>query len=127
MQEMVLQNKDMTVSFRKQYSFEKRIEEANRIISKFRDRVPVIVERAERSDVPEIDKKKYLVPYDLTFGQFLYVVRKRAKLSSEKALFCFIGESYLPPTASLMSTLYQTHRDKDGFLYMRYSGENTFG
>lgn len=117
----------MTVSFRKQYSFDKRIAEANRVISKFRDRIPVIVERAERSDLPEIDKKKYLVPCDLTFGQFMYVVRRRAKLPPEKALFCYAGESFLPPTASLMSTVYQAHKDKDGFLYMRYTGENTFG
>lgn len=117
----------MTVSFRKQYPFEKRIEEANRVLAKFRDRIPIIVERAERSELPEIDKKKYLVPHDLTFGQFMFVLRKRAKLPSEKALFCYVGDCYLPPTASLIHTLYQQHKDKDGFLYMRYAGENTFG
>jgi GABA(A) receptor-associated protein len=27
----------------------------------------------------------------------------------------------------LMSTLYEEHKDEDGFLYMTYSGETTFG
>ncbi|MBA0724051.1 hypothetical protein Golax_020762, partial [Gossypium laxum] len=90
----------------------------------------VIVEKAERSDIPDIDKKKlvalYLVPADLTVGQFVYVVRKRIKLSAEKAIFVFVKNT-LPPTAALMSAIYEENRDEDGFLYMTYSGENTFG
>ncbi|KAK4783914.1 hypothetical protein SAY86_018282 [Trapa natans] len=86
----------------------------------------VIVERAEKSDVPEIDKKKYLVPADLTVGQFVYVVRKRIRLSPEKAIFVFV-KNVLPPTAAMMSAIYEENKDEDGFLYMTYSGENTFG
>ena len=26
-----------------------------------------------------------------------------------------------------MSSIYEDHRDEDGFLYITYSGENTFG
>ncbi|CAA2993356.1 Ubiquitin-like superfamily [Olea europaea subsp. europaea] len=88
--------------------------------------VQVIVEKAGRSDVPDIDKKKYLVPADLCIGQFVYVVRKRIKLSAEKAIFVFV-DNILPPSASLMSKIYEDHKDEDGFLYMTYSGENTFG
>lgn len=73
-----------------------------------------------------IDKKKYLVPSDLTVGQFVYVIRKRIKLSPEKAIFIFVDE-VLPPTAALMSSIYEEHKDEDGFLYISYSGENTFG
>ncbi|KAJ4833723.1 Autophagy- protein 8f [Turnera subulata] len=64
--------------------------EAARIREKYPDRIPVIVEKAERSDIPNIDKKKYLVPADLTVGQFVYVIRKRIKLSAEKAIFIFV-------------------------------------
>ncbi|CAL9222556.1 unnamed protein product [Arabidopsis halleri] len=105
---------------------EKRQAEAARIREKYPDRIPVIVERAEKSDVPDIDKKKYLVPADLTVGQFVYVVRKRIKLSPEKAIFIFV-KNILPPTAAIMSAIYEEHKDEDGFLYMSYSGENTFG
>ncbi|KAK2447833.1 Ubiquitin superfamily protein [Trifolium repens] len=113
-------------SFKTQHPFERRQAESTRIREKYPDRVPVIVEKAGRSDIADIDKKKYLVPADLSVGQFVYVVRKRIKLSAEKAIFVFIDNT-LPPTAALMSALYEEHKDEDGFLYMTYSGENTFG
>ncbi|XP_042942621.1 autophagy-related protein 8A-like [Carya illinoinensis] len=69
---------------------------------------------------------RYLVPADLTVGQFVYVVRKRIKLSAEKAIFVFVKNT-LPPTASLISAIYKENKDEDGFLYMTSSGENTFG
>lgn len=107
----------------------------------------MICEKVEKSDIATIDKKKYLVPADLTVGQFVYVIRKRIKLSPEKAIFIFVDE-VLPPTAALMSSIYEEHKvcnisnlcllnsmirslicnqDEDGFLYITYSGENTFG
>ncbi|KAJ9512188.1 hypothetical protein QJQ45_012658 [Haematococcus lacustris] len=106
--------------------FYKRKAEAARIKDKYPDRIPVIVEKADKSDIPDIDKKKYLVPSDLTVGQFVYVIRKRIKLTPEKAIFIFV-RNILPPTAALMSSIYEEHRDEDGFLYITYSGENTFG
>ena len=76
--------------------------------------------------VPTLDKTKYLVPMDLTVGQFMFVLRKRMKLSPEQAIFLFINGT-IPSSNSLVHELYQQHKDVDGFLYLGYSGENTFG
>jgi hypothetical protein len=76
----------------------------------------VICEKVEKSDIATIDKKKYLVPSDLTVGQFVYVIRKRIKLSPEKAIFIFVDE-VLPPTAALMSSIYEEHKDEDGYVF----------
>ncbi len=134
-----------------------------------------------------INNCRYLVPADLTVGQFVYVIRKRIRVSPEKAIFMFV-KNVLPPTgapttpqpvmhilfltsratsvssgvisglrmqtlkglphadasdfhrvyylcvtcmvlraAALMSDVYEDHKDEDGFLYITYSGENTFG
>ncbi|XP_072983917.1 autophagy-related protein 8f-like [Typha latifolia] len=113
-------------SFKQQHDFEKRKNEAARIRQKYSDRVPVIVEKADKSDVPNIDKKKYLVPADLTLGQFVYVIRKRINLTADKAIFMFV-DNVLPPTGTLMGKIYEDKKDEDGFLYLIYSGENTFG
>ena len=122
-----LRNEIVVQDFRSKYTFEQRYEEAMRIIQKFPGRVPVIVERGSNAKtVPLIDKQKFLVPGDLTLGQFVFVIRKRMELMSESALFCFVGGT-LPTTGSLLRELFGRFRDPDGFLYMSYCGENTFG
>ncbi|KDO61476.1 hypothetical protein CISIN_1g033114mg [Citrus sinensis] len=78
------------------------------------------------SSLPECENYRYLVPADLTVGQFVYVIRKRIKLSAEKAIFIFV-DNVLPPTGAIMSAIYEEKKDEDGFLYVTYSGENTFG
>jgi GABA(A) receptor-associated protein len=114
------------VPFKESFPFPQRCAEAQRIREKFPGRVPVIVERAARTDAPLIDKKKFLVPSDLTLGQFVYVIRKRINLPPEKALFLFVGNT-LPTTGSLMRELFAQYMSEDGFLYCTYSGESSFG
>ena len=38
----------------------------------------------------------------------------------------FVNDS-MPATSDLLSVVYDKFRDEDGFLYMTYAGENTFG
>ena len=52
--------------------------------------------------------------------------RKRIKLEPEKAIFIYVN-NILPPTSSLISSIYEEHKAKDEFLWISYSGENTFG
>ncbi|XP_047736118.1 gamma-aminobutyric acid receptor-associated protein isoform X2 [Hyalella azteca] len=88
--------------------------------------VPVIVERAARSRIGDLDKKKYLVPSDLTVGQFYFLIRKRVHLKPEEALFFFVN-NVIPPTSSTMGALYQEHKEEDNFLYIAYSDESVYG
>jgi len=45
-------------SFKKEHPFDKRKKEADRIIKKYPERIPVICEKAPQSDISDIDKKK---------------------------------------------------------------------
>merc|ERR1712098_508512 len=104
-----------------------RTKESDRIRKKYPERIPVICEKDEKSpDLPQVDKNKYLVPKDLTIAQFIYVIRKRIKLPPEKAIFLYVNNS-LPQTTSLLAAIYEEHKSADGFLYVNYAGENTFG
>lgn len=109
------------------HTFEQRTAEINRIIAKYPDRIPVLIEKHANSDVPSANKCKLLVPYDLTVGQLIYVIRKQlSSLSPEKSLFIYVNNS-LPTTGSSILSLYQKYKSPDGFLRIMYSGENTFG
>lgn len=124
------------MGFKEEHTLEQRKAESARVRAKFGTRAAVIVEPgpgAEALLLPasaaaEARKRKYLVPRDLTLGQFVYTLRVRMRLPPEKALFLYVGSaSELPPTSELMGALDSRLRDPDGFLYITYMSENTFG
>mgnify|MGYP001293790276 CR=1 FL=1 len=114
------------MKFKEEYTFEQRKLESRRVLDKYPDRIPIICERNKRANIDEIDKKKYLVPNDLTCSQFVYVVRKRLYLPAEKAIFLFVNGT-IPSSSQPLKMLYREHKDLDGFLYITYSDENVFG
>ncbi|KAL0420178.1 UNVERIFIED_CONTAM: Autophagy-related protein 8i [Sesamum radiatum] len=79
-----------------------------------------------KSDLPEMEKKKFLVPRDMSVGQFIHILSARLHLAPGKALFVFVKNT-LPQTSSLIESVYDSFKDEDGFLYMCYSSEKTFG
>lgn len=116
----------MKFQYKEEHSFEKRKTEGEKIRRKYPDRVPVIVEKAPKARLGDLDKKKYLVPSDLTVGQFYFLIRKRIHLRPEDALFFFVN-NVIPPTSATMGSLYQEHHDEDFFLYIAFSDENVYG
>lgn len=102
-------------------------EECQRITKKYPGRIPVFVFRLKgTTEIPDIPKHKYLVPSDLTVGNFIYMIRKQLKLTPEKALYIFVGNT-LPMSSLTMSEIYSMHKDEDGALRLYYTSENTFG
>jgi len=107
-------------------SYEERKAEATRIKEKYTERLPVIVSKHEDCTLPNIDKSKFLVPKDMTLSQFMFVIRKRIDLSSHEALFVTINGK-LMNGGKQMETIYENETNDDGFLYVIYTSENTFG
>ncbi|XP_018493517.2 autophagy-related protein 8h-like [Raphanus sativus] len=113
-------------SFKEQFSADERLKESRNITAKYPDRVPVIIEKYSNADLPDMEKNKYLVPRDMTIGHFIHMLSDRLHLDPSKSLFVFV-QNTLPQTASCMDSLYNTFKEGDGFLYMTYSTEKTFG
>ena len=109
-------------------TFDERKSEATKIISRYPSRIPVIVERASsEKNLPLINKNKYLVPMEMSMGNLLVIIRKRLKLTPEKALFVFVNSRHMVPTSSIMSDIYDQYSTLDKYLYLQYCSENTFG
>ncbi|XP_077931717.1 gamma-aminobutyric acid receptor-associated protein-like 1 isoform X1 [Halichoerus grypus] len=116
----------MKFQYKEDHPFEYRKKEGEKIRKKYPDRVPVIVEKAPKARVPDLDKRKYLVPSDLTVGQFYFLIRKRIHLRPEDALFFFVNNT-IPPTSATMGQLYEDNHEEDYFLYVAYSDESVYG
>ena len=112
-------------SFKKSFDYSFRFNEADRILEKYPDRIPVIVETSP--EVPPLAKRKYLVPRDFTVGEFMYVLRNKIKLNPSQALFLFFNDSIMSPTGETLANVYENHKDVDQFLYAVLCMENTFG
>lgn len=119
------QKKPYTKTFKEKFSFEKRKLEAANIKKKYPGKIPIICEKYLESD-PDIHRTKYLVPDDLSTVNFIYVIRKRIKLLPEQSLYIFVNDKILN-TSAYLADVYENNIDKDGFLYIKYTMENTFG
>jgi GABA(A) receptor-associated protein len=109
--------------FRRRLTLDQRRHEFARV--QHYERVPLILERGSR-ETPAIDKEKFLVPRDLTVGQLTFVVRKRLKLDATRTIFLLVSNQLLTSTTTIAS-VYDRHRNEDGFLYVTYTFENAFG
>ena len=115
------------LNFANRYQFNERFHEANRVLSKYPERIPIICEKnAKCKDFNNIDKEKFLVSQELTCGQFMYIIRRRLELPAEKAVFIMIN-GIIPSNTDMMYELYEKHKNHDGFLYITYTSENVFG
>lgn len=116
-----------TYDFDEKFTFKERREEFERMNLKFPDRVPILVRKSKYNYAPDIDKHKFLVPRDLTMGQFIFVIHKRLHLPSGSALFVFVGENKIVPNSHSIYSVYNKYKSPDGFLRVIYTEENTFG
>lgn len=107
-------------------SFESRSADAKRLMSRYPERICIIVGRQDGSDITDINKHKFLVPMGLTISQFQYVIRKKINCRPEQGIFMFINNK-LPAGCATVGQVYEENKYKDGYLYVIYSGENTFG
>lgn len=67
-----------------------------------------------------------MVPKDLEYCRFLYVTRMRLKMRKDQAIFMSV-DNRLPAASKTMGSIHKTNASEDGFLYVTYAFENTFG
>lgn len=110
-----------------------QISESLRIINKFPNRIPVIVEKEDFSLNKMLTKNKFLVPYNTNVSYLLVILRKQLNLDSHIALFLFCDNILLSGN-ELIDKVYTDYKIKNNikkndnqFLYIQISKENTFG
>ena len=112
--------------YKERHGFGVRQRESLSMRRRYTNRIPIIIE-PKGIDTPQVDRRKYMTPERLTFGELFHVVRKRLSLRSDQALFFFVENGTLLLQSHTVQEIYERHRDEDGFLYISYTLENTFG
>lgn len=110
--------------FRDTYPKNQRQKEFKSIRAKYPNRIPVIID--PEGDL-RIDKRKYLVEYDMVFANFIYVVRQKLKVKANESLF-FLYEGKIPCQSHTIGQIFNEGPvSSDGFLVLSVARENTFG
>ena len=115
--------------FKDEFDFETRKHETHKIREKFPQKFPVVVQVSPRDKIlKDIDKRKFLVPYDMKFSDFGNIIRKRmSDINEIQSIFFYVGTGKILDLHANMSVIYESYKDEDGYLYVFYHGENTFG
>jgi GABA(A) receptor-associated protein len=110
----------------KKKSFEYRIQKSKEELCKKPECIPIICENLSNNTTFKKINSKYLVSKESKLCDFNFYIRKQLGLNSSENIFLFVNKKiYLQNT--LMKDIYDESKDEDGFLYINYDIENTFG
>ena len=91
-----------------------------RLLKRYPDKIPVYIEG--------ITQNKFLVPYDITVSQFLYMLREKVLMTPTESIFVFFGKrKEIMPSNMIIREIYDRLKDDDDMLYAFYAKENVFG
>lgn len=108
--------------FKVEYPYDVRKAESMRIRHKYPTKIPIILEDNETGRY-----NKYLICDNMSVGKLLYTIRMNTGIKSSEAIFMYINNNFIPSSNELLKKIYETNMDEDGYLYIRYARENTFG
>jgi len=114
-------------TFKQIYTLDERKRSSDKILKMYPEYIPIVIESGTKN-TPAMDNKKFIFSKKAKVLFIINEIRKRIKISPDEALFIMVGDKQVMPMISLtMEEVYNRYHDEDGFLYIKYSVENTFG
>lgn len=120
------------MGFKDDYDIESRKSQSKEALDKFYPyKVPVIIQKhhTERH-LQSFKRRKYLIPRDMKYSSLLFCLRRKVvqNVSPDIAIYLMTENGkLLCNTDDILSIYHRNCNKEDGFLYLYYCSENTFG
>jgi hypothetical protein len=120
-------------SFRNTHSIEERKRISGQILAKYKDKACIIIEKSKlcKDKSITIKRTKYLADKSITIGELVNRVKKEIENIRDQAIFILIVDKNMrgisPTMSSNINEMYTKYHHDDGFMYMEFLCENTFG
>ena len=120
------------MGFKDEYSVESRRAQSKEVLDKFYPyKVPVVIQKYSREkNLIPFKRRKYLIPSSMKYSALMIVLREKLlkDFSPSIAIFLSTADGNLLCNSDNILHVHQQHHDReDGFLYLYYCCENTFG
>ncbi|KAE8751955.1 hypothetical protein FOCC_FOCC001432 [Frankliniella occidentalis] len=115
-------------SFKEKKTFAQRVKDVQKVREKYPNKIPIIVERFKKEkQLPLLSRSKFLVPDHVPVGYIITQIRRMLNLNPTQAVFLLVNQRSMASHSMSMFQLYNQEKDPDGFLYIVYASQETFG
>ncbi len=115
-------NNIQDIKYIESLSFEDRKKKSSVLLTKYPDKIPVILEKSKKDKyLPKNNKTKLLIAHNMTVSNILTLLKNNTNINSTTSIYIMVSDKNIMLSGSQsIVEIYNNYKNTDGFLYLEY-------